>query len=136
MKVKWREPIIQPGEEYNARIVEVKEGRERFGKVCWVSFEILDGESIGEGIRNLYNVKDDTSITPNSELGKVVNNLLTDDLKAGVEIDLERLVGRNCKITIEEKTTDKGVFLRVVDVKPMDETPAEGSSKEDTDFPF
>lgn len=116
MKLKAEEYEPMKMGDYRARYTgyeKVDEGQH--GPFVKHFFTILDEEYAHRSLKGVTS----TAFNPMSKLWAWVQALLGRSIEDGEEIDLDDLVGRECWLDIEHQRTDRGVFERIVGVRPI-----------------
>ena len=115
MKLKTEDYEPMEAGDYRARFTGYEEDEGVHGPFVKMYFEILDKEYAGKSLKGIASAK----FNPLSKLFAWTQALLGRPIERGEELELDDLVERECMLTIEHQSTDRGIFERIVSVRPV-----------------
>jgi len=109
---------IQEG-EYNAVLSDVEQAAGQYGPCLKFFFRVVDGEYADTEVSMIRPAK----LIPGNRLDKTLQSMGIDTLTIEDELDVDTLKGRLVKVTVVNKTTERGkVFANVEEVKGVSDS--------------
>lgn len=118
-----KDPDLLPEGIYSASVIDVEKGSSQYGPFIKIWFEITDTNMHGKTICLITSLS--LSLYKSgrrSRLCALFKTITGEDLAVGMEIDLDTLKGKPCRISVKNQPSKNGIiFSNIAEVMPSDE---------------